>query len=852
MIKKLDNLKLVNKFNAIIFIIMLTSAILLTIGLYKIKSSNNEMQLKVSHALNISNINEEVHKNINTLSNNLAMEFIQLVEEENFEGAKLKVIDEYKKFVVDTTDELRNYIDYSEMQEVTNSMNNIMIKLEEIEQNLQEGDVEEALTNFLQVEKNMDSYLTFLSILRKQNANILKEDIFLYDIKITNIIITSCILLIVVFVISAFLLKKLNDKVDQKVRQVVHFSDKIALGDFDVSIPNLGKDEFGEIAENMIRIKESISGYSDTLKKVGGRLLNGNNDIKINKEGYHGEYLELFNILEEVLQFNRDENQKFITTLNEINKGNFEYEIEDGKNDNKIITDTFKNLQKSLLQTKESMLSIINNVKQGNLKFKLDEEKYEGGWKELISGLNEVTDNIQKPINDVFELIESFEKGNLQYEIKNEYEGIFKKLTYELNKINVNTKLYIDNIDKLTMTILKNDYSAKLNKAYFKGDFIAIYNSLTMLVDGINKILATIASTSNDMSDISVILKEFINKTHGGIEQQIDSISEVKNSLTITEKGVLNSSNLAKETTNFTEIAIKEVEECNNQMNVMLDAMNEINGVTDKISNIIATINDIAFQTNLLSLNASVEAARAGQHGKGFAVVAEEVGNLATRSQRAAEETGILINETINKVKTGSQMANEAAITLDKVIKDIGDINVNIDNISGELGQQTGRVEGLNVSIDFVSNIAKNNIQFFEKLNKSANNLEEKSILLKSFSNDFKLKKDVKKIDLVSKKPNKVISLPITNQKEVNEDIKKAEEKPKIKFKDDKIEKKKIKPKTDKKAVQKTKIKTQDKPVQKIKEKSITNKSATSDVDGFSKERVILEKEFNRKDMGKY
>ena len=267
-----------------------------------------------------------------------------------------------------------------------------------------------------------------------------------------------------------------------------------------------------------------------------------------------------------------------------------------------------------------------------------------------------------------------------------------------------------------------------------------IGNALTKMVGNLNDMFANIISATAQVASGSSQIADGAQMLAQGATEQAATVEELSASISEISEQTKHNAELANEAKMLGDGIKQSADQGNRQMENMIQAVSEISEASQTIGKVIKIIDDIAFQTNILSLNAAVEAARAGQHGKGFAVVADEVRNLAAKSAEAAKNTSELIEMSIEKSETGARISAETSTSLTQIVEEVLKSSELVSEISKLSGEQAAAIAQISEGIEQVSQVIQQNSATSEENAAASEEMSSQASLLQELVSQFKLK----------------------------------------------------------------------------------------------------------------
>jgi methyl-accepting chemotaxis protein len=330
--------------------------------------------------------------------------------------------------------------------------------------------------------------------------------------------------------------------------------------------------------------------------------------------------------------------------------------------------------------------------------------------------------------------------GNTNFKVATTGRGDeFGELSRSIREAQLTLKKATMILSRASGDIIVGNLSIRADAAKYPGDFGQIMDSNNKVDDSICALIRSIRTAAESVASVSAQISAGAQTVAHGATEQASAIEEITRTVSDVLQRSKDDSENADKTRQLTEKVSAEAEKGSEKMKELSEALEAINKSSSYISNVIKIIEDIAFQTNILALNASVEAARAGVHGKGFQVVAEEVKNLAGKSAAAAKETRTLLGDSISKAKRGLTIGEDMENVLSEIVRSVGGSVLSITGIAQDCANQVSVMEQVNAGLEQISQVVQNNTATAEESAAASQQMAAQSALLMDMVGGYKI-----------------------------------------------------------------------------------------------------------------
>ncbi len=348
---------------------------------------------------------------------------------------------------------------------------------------------------------------------------------------------------------------------------------------------------------------------------------------------------------------------------------------------------------------------------------------------------------IVQPLKEMAAASGQIAEGNFDIEIEYDGEDELGELSGSLKTAANILKTVVSDLLYIVEHFSEGDFNVNSTcPDKYVGQLKSVLDELDEMVEKISDTMHGIQSSAEQVSTGSGQLAESSQDIAEGATNQAAAVQQLTTTIEVVTGHVLDNTKSTDKVHDKAKVVGAEAADSQNKMQELTTAMEKINSTTQNIEKIIADIENIASQTNLLSLNASIEAARAGEHGRGFAVVADQIRQLAEQSANSATMSKTLIEESLHDVETGNRITKEAGEAMDQVMTDLDEILREVANIRVSSDKQAESVKEIKTGIESINDVIQTNSAAAEETSATSEELTASAISLDELLKEFKLR----------------------------------------------------------------------------------------------------------------
>ncbi len=494
------------------------------------------------------------------------------------------------------------------------------------------------------------------------------------------------------------------------------------------------KSSYDELSPAATKMIQTIINLTKEVVRVAKESAKGNFEVRADVDKFDGDYQNVVTGLNDVIE-------SFVSPLN-LSMQYFD-KIASGEEltslDVTQYKGGFKDLTRNINQVSDFMNDVTSDIAltataavEGRLSSRIDISKYPGTWRDITEGINLILDSIIKPINEAMKILQVMANGDFTKEMTGNYKGDHAKLKDSINSL-------INSLNNLIYQI--SDATNNVAQASI-----------------------SISSTTETISAASLEQSSQVDEVAAAMEEMARTITENSTNAATTAQFANNNGKIAEEGGLVVENTINKMRQIAEVVNQSAKNIERLGESSTQIGEIISVIEEIADQTNLLALNAAIEAARAGEQGRGFAVVADEVRKLAERTTEATKQISTMIkgiqsetSEAVHvmhkgneEVSEGISLADNAGVALKEVVDSTKNVLDMVNSIASSSEEQAATSEEISKNINTISIATNESAQSIESIAHSSEDLTGLTQNLTELVSTFKIRANTENLTSLS------------------------------------------------------------------------------------------------------